>query len=284
VLQYITRDIAWGFGKLGHKCEVAIEDTKWTDWGEWGSHEQLIRFVEEFKPDAVVQVDGYRPAEPLPFEGPWICYVLDRLKSTYDKAEIAHARKTDLTVACCAKMGQELADLGLQSKSMVVAPAVNTDLYYPAPVGHKPAVDCCFISHLASGMPLRRLTNRFLVAWMALKAELTLALYGDGWEADPDTAAYAKGVVENGPAQREAYWSGRLQLHANEDLYDHMRLHEAHACGVPVAFYNYMTPHLRGPGEFDTPYRLRQMVDNPPPIPDEIPTYVDFARKILGAL
>lgn len=94
---------------------------------------------------------------------------------------------------------------------------------------------------------LERQVHRTEVVRWLVRAEIPVALYGDGWQAFPEFAPYARGSLASGDPLRRAYQQHKVVLHVNNHLNTHTRVFEAMAAGGFVVARTH--PRDAEPGE-----------------------------------
>ena len=242
-IQYQMRDLLAGFRQLGHETEVLHEDCRWSDYGDV-TLEHLLHFVDEWKPDLMLQMNGNRfHHPPLPDTLPWVNVAIDRMPWLNDPALNAQWGPRDLTVACFAPLVAELAACGARDVRYLPigynAAIFNTT---PEPPDPRFQVDIAMLGNLPAGETrLNRLGHRWgalmPALWMAKTYGTKVGLYGAGWDQWVETAPYYVCNPTNGRETKALYQQAKLHLHANEDMIIHMRPLECLGSGGSVAIY-----------------------------------------------
>jgi hypothetical protein len=246
-IRYQIRDLMAGFAALGHEVDVLHEESPWSDYGD-PTIEHLLRFVEEWKPDVMLQMNGNRfHHPPLPETLPWVNVAIDRMPWLLNYTTNALWGPRDLTCACFAPLVGELQAAG-QRDVRYLPIGYNAGIFttHSEPFDPRFHVDIAFLCHLPRQEDrLNRIALRWdalaPALWLARHEGVTVGLYGAGWDQWAETAPYYRGNPTNGPETHALYQQARLHIHSNEDMIIHMRLLECLGSGGSVALY---TPQM----------------------------------------
>jgi len=261
-VQYQMRDLLAGFAALGHEVEVVHENTKWADYdGDAMTVEQIMNFMDQYKPDLMVQMNGNRfHHPPLGPDVSWVNVAIDRMPWLFDPKANAQWGPKDLTLAAFTALKDELEAAGQQDVRYMPI-GYNAALFNetPEPKDERFQVDVAFLCNLP---PFENRLNRLGLRWDTVAPALWLAhhkgvkvgLYGAGWDQWQETRDYYVCNPTNGPETHALYQQAKVHLHCNEDMMIHMRPLEclgsggAVACYVPRMFFNRQDSNCEGLG------------------------------------
>lgn len=243
VLQYEIEDLQWGFKKLGHEAEIIHEDTKWSEYNrERVFEDDYCMFIEEYKPDFIMQIDGLRYNHgwgSLYKDIPWVCWLQDRLEWLYDKNLIKLITKKDICLSICPLFTKEYLDFGYPKDCMHdMYYGVNTEKYCLDKTSNDDRFKCdiAFVTRYDSLIPGRTKWLEEMVE-MALGATPDIALFGKGWDKSRFKDLY-RGDVRPGPELAKLYRQPLLHLHHNPQLSYHMRPLQCLSSGGRVSIHN----------------------------------------------
>lgn len=255
VLQYMVRDLAHGFRRLGCDVEIMMERHGLSEpqdefyQGAWSA--KVDRIARWFQPHCIFQMDHLRGENPLmwgagPVYASWMQDAMPHLFSqamgyVSGKELIASVGPKDLILTSFPGLRQKMIDAGYPEANLVHLPvAANFDMFYPAPFPLEGPLTIgfpCNVGHTAtSSMPERYHRRVDPVKWL-IDAGVNVKLWGQGWDKLEWAKPFHQGPVKNGPELRDAYNSCHVILHANSDTNLHQRPFEAVACGRPVLMW-----------------------------------------------
>lgn len=254
-LQFMCRDLAHGFRRLGCDVEIIIERTPKSSRTDWGDVDAITRW---FKPHIVFQMDHLRAeSEEMWGKGPaYVSWIQDALPHLFQEPnEMEKAAGITTGAKLASAVGQQdfiltsfpglrarMVEAGYPPERIWHLPVgANFDMFHPAPIPKDAAFTIgfpCNVGHPATARdPVRYRRRTEPVRWL-IEAGIRVKLWGDGWDENPTFAPHWLGKVANGPELREAYNSCHAVLHANSDTNLHQRVFEAAACGRPVLTYS----------------------------------------------
>ncbi|MDB4311907.1 hypothetical protein N9937_00615 [bacterium] len=244
VLQYMIRDMAHGFRKLG--IEVMVFVQRFKDEPLTGS--MVDRAVREFNPDVVFQMLHLRGEQPrLWASGPiYVTWVQDFFDLHYNEYPgefsgqelVDTLNKKDLIFCSAEVLRQKYIEAGYNQKNLHLLPVgANMDLYHRQPVDTDTPFSIGHPRNIAhpGAVGTEEGYNHRLdpVKWL-LKENVNLHMWGEGWDAYPEFCEHSSGLVRNGVDQRIAYQKHDAILSTNWHGNLHQRLFETVACGRPV--------------------------------------------------
>lgn len=136
--------------------------------------------------------------------------------------------------------------------------------------------------------------RREIIHTLIEKSPIPVELYGYGWQEDPITAPFYRGVVENGEPLAELYRSVKYGLSIQPFMIGHQRLAEIAFCeAIPLVLW---TPNQYEHNDykeevvaFDTPDALIPLLAESPQVakPKKIRqhfSYVNFAKRVIQCI
>lgn len=237
-LQFMCRDLAHGFRKLGKDVEIIQEFYP----GEPQDPNRFAHLCDWLQPEMIFQMDHLRSESPEAFpQGPvYASWLQDALPWLYQESVIKGIGKPDLILTSFPGLRADLVDKGYPEKQVHhLAVAANFDLFYPEPIPKEFSVGFpCNVGHPATATNPERYARRTEPVRWLIEAGIPVNLWGEGWEDLDWAEPFYLGRVRNGHELREAYGSCTVILHANSDTNLHQRVFESQACGRPCLMYS----------------------------------------------
>jgi len=242
VLKHCVADLAWGFSELGHEVEVLDENGEWCAANGMDiTPEEFSNFIDDFKPESLIQFDGLRGNHALliPPEIPFVSWIMDRLPWLCNSEIASYCLPNDRILFMFDEFRSEFIEKwrypAAQCHTMHMG--VNTRVYglEERPRDDRFDVDIAFVTRLNSQMPRSRMDSRMAAARVAIETGKSVGLYGVGWDEHEEFKPYFRGVVEPGAELCACYQQARLHVHANEDTNWHMRTLECVSSGGRIA-------------------------------------------------